>query len=334
MVTMQNVISRANIEKSLKQATRGKFKLRPDIIKFMQHKERNINNLVKRLVTGTYRTGVYKNMKIKDNKRRDVAIPTFRDKLVQYMLINAILDTYEYRFIKDSYACIRKRGNHQAVLTLQRYLKQARYFYNGNVYLLKIDISKFFYTINKFTLLQRLKLIIEDHNVYELCKSIIIGFRITSSIGLPLGNLTSQQFANIYLDYIDKYIKRTLSIKYYVRYADDFFLLLPSYSLAKQIKNKIIYILTRKLSLSIHPGKCSIRQIKKIYGLGYKIYSYFKYINNRNKNKFRYYLKHLKLQSLQGWHSYMRISNSQHWIQARLVQYNIILYNNSIIKLR
>ena len=333
MITMQDIVSRDNIEKSLKQATRGKFKLRPDIVKFMQHKEKNISNLVKKLLSGTYRTGAYVSMKIKDNKRRDVAIPKFRDKLVQYMLINAILDTYENRFIKDSYACIRKRGNHQAVLTLQKYLKQARYFYNGNVYLLKIDISKFFYTINKFILLERLKLVIQDTAVYELCKTIIIGYKLTSSIGLPLGNLTSQQFANIYLDYIDKYIKRTLAIKYYVRYADDFFLLLPSYQLAKHIKNKLIYILNKKLSLFIHPGKCSIRKVKKIYGLGYKIYSYFKYINNRNKGKFRKYLKHLKLLSLQGWYSYMHISNSQHWIQERLNNYNLILNQNSIIKL-
>lgn len=320
-----------NIYKAYRKATKGRYRYTNQALDFGLNVYNNLINIQQELINNNYTFGDYMYMVILDNKRRDVFAPCFRDKILHHAINNVLSPELEKGYIKDSYSCIRNKGNKKAVLKLQQYLKEAIEKYGKEGRYLTIDISKFFYTINKKLLKERLTLVIKDNKLLNLLFSLLDSFQ-KDEVGLPLGNLTSQQFANYYMDYIDKYIKRTLGIKYYVRYADDMFLILPNKDIANKVKKVIINKLETKLKLVVNPKKCSINTLKFIPGLGYRIYANSIALNNKNKRTFKKYLKKYDIEKLNGWYSYACTANCKHFIKKQLQGRNIIFYKNRFIK--
>ena len=168
------------------------------------------------LETGTWQPGDHRQFFVYDPKFRSIAAPPFADRVVHHAICTIIEPLFERRFIYDSYACRVDKGAHRGARRLQTFLRKKH-----AVYALKCDISKFFASIDHAVLCQIIRQTIPDPKLLEILDRIIAGY----SPGIPIGNLTSQLFANVYLDQLDHFIKEELRVKYYLRYMDDFILL-------------------------------------------------------------------------------------------------------------
>lgn len=167
------------------------------------------------LINGEYHTSPYRMFEIREKgKSRLVAdLPFFPDRIIHWALMNVLHDTIMNNLIPQTYAALPGRGAHQALTVLKKYLKNddAKYF-------LKIDIKKYFPSIDKEVMMQKLEKRFKDRKVLDLCKRIIDEYPYS---GLPIGNYTSQYFANFYLSDLDHYMKETYHCRYYLRYMDD-----------------------------------------------------------------------------------------------------------------
>ena len=159
--------------------------------------------------------------------------------------------------------------NQRAVKNLNKYMKR-KYRENPDYYILKCDISKFFYSINKKILYSIIESKVKDRDFLEFTKKIIFQ-RSSSNTGIPIGNYTSQYFANIYLNELDHYIKEKLKVKYYVRYMDDFVLLLDNKEESKEILEKIREFLSKNLRLSLNKKTNYLKNKQGVNFCGYKL---------------------------------------------------------------
>jgi RNA-directed DNA polymerase len=193
----------------------------------------NLLHLQRELISELWCPGPYHHFRITDPKPRKISAAPFRDRIVHHAIVNILEPVFEPRFIFDSYACRRGKGTHKAIRRAQHYLK--RYSWS-----LKTDIVKFFPSVDHELLLQRISRTVKDPHVLKLISTVIDTgcgvlddeyipsffpgddlFAQLRPRGLPIGNLTSQFFANVYLDSLDHYIREDLRVPGYVRYADD-----------------------------------------------------------------------------------------------------------------
>ena len=190
-----------------------------EIIKFNLKQEEYITWLLEQLKNKTYSHGEYKVFYITEPKLRKIERSKYIDRIVHRWYVDNFMQEYFVKqFITTTYACIKKRGTHKAVLAVQKGMKHCKRIW-GEYYILKMDIAKFFQNIDKDILIKILESKIKDKNLMWLTKEIVYSSEGKKS--LPIGNYTSQIFANIYLNEIDQYVKHKLKIKYYYRYMDD-----------------------------------------------------------------------------------------------------------------
>ena len=178
-----------------------------------KNKEVNILMLHAMLKNKTYKTSAYKTFTITEPKERLVfCLPYFPDRITHHAIMNILEPVFTSMFTNDTYSCIKGKGIHAAAKSLQRYLKDV----SGTQYCLKLDIKKFYPNIDHEILKQLLRRKIKDADLLWLLDEII-----DSAEGLPIGNYLSQYFANFYLTHFDHWLKETIGVKYYLRYADD-----------------------------------------------------------------------------------------------------------------
>ena len=222
-----------------------------ELILFEMNLENNIVNLLNQLKTGRYRIGKYRTFYVTEPKLRKIQVLPYVDRIVHQWYVEEFIKPYIVpKFIKDTFACIVCRGTHKAVETIQHYMQ----IYQRNVgsyWILKCDIRKYFYSINPQILFNILKRQISDKKLLDFTYH-LINDRREEPLGIPIGNYTSQFFANIYLNELDQYIKHILKVKYYVRYMDDFILLLPDKNTCKEYKAKIEAFLKENLELELN----------------------------------------------------------------------------------
>lgn len=204
----------------------------------------NLSNLLTRLDDGSYKPRAPYQFTIYEPKERIIQAPHLEDRIVQHALLIATRTIIERRFLSCSYACRVGYGTHRASNDLKRALIE----YKNNGYYLKLDIKKYFYSINHRQVLKLLKQIIKCKPTIELFTKF---FMVGQSIGLALGNVTSQVLANLMLNPIDHFIKRVLKIKDYLRYMDDFVLLGRCKKTLYKCRGKIEKEI-RKLGLSLN----------------------------------------------------------------------------------
>lgn len=166
---------------------------------------------------------------------------------------------FEKRFISDSYSCRVGKGTHEAVKRLRTFLRKASLNDTRTVYALKCDIRRFFASVSHEKLLRLLGQRVDDQKTMSLLGEVISSFGMEKGHGIPLGNLTSQLFANVYLHELDHVMKQHLKEKYYLRYCDDFVILSESRKHLRNLIPQINSFLTERLSLSLHPDKVFIR---------------------------------------------------------------------------
>lgn len=248
----------------------------------------------------------YKYFIITEPKKRHIAAPHFRDRIVHRALVTIIEPQLDKQFIYDSYACRKDKGTHLGLQRVKKFVTAARCKYGKGtpIYVLKCDIEKYFASVSWDILLTILKRTITDPYLFPLIETIITDhkvFKVKGQLlvlpehvvsvetrkGIPIGNLTSQLFANVYLSELDQYVKHTLKEHWYARYMDDFLLIHPDKEHLKKVRDQIRVFLRDHLGLSLHPKKVSIQEVSHgVTFVGYRIF--YDHILVRSKTKRRF----------------------------------------------
>lgn len=238
----QQIVTMENLEKAYQISKKKKRKYK-HIIRFEKNKEENLKHIQKILIEKTYKTSKYTTEVIYEPKRRVLyKLPHNPDKIIQIAVVN-ILEPYIRKWlIKDTYACIKKRGIHKASLRTTEFVKR-------NKYCLQCDIKQFYPSISHDILYKILERKIGDPHLLWLLKEVI--YSIGGGKNSPIGSLFSQHFGNLYMDRTDRFIKEHLRIKDYGRYCDDFCLYSNDKKELKNAKYKIIEFCKKELDLDL-----------------------------------------------------------------------------------
>jgi len=287
------ICSFQNLLAAFRKARRHKAD-KPYVAAFEFHLETNLLQLERELQDGSYRPGSYHSFYIHEPKRRLVSAAHFRDKVVHHALINVIEPIWEARFIHDSYACRKGKGFHRAV-------DRAHYFLRRHRYVLKSDIVKFFPSVDHQILLDILGRRIADPATMRLIGLILQsgegvlddeyvmtwfpGDDLFSPIrprGLPIGNLTSQFWANVYLNELDQFVKRELKCGPYLRYADDLLFFGDDKARLWAWQGEITCFVAR-LRLSLHEKKTVVFPVTDgVDWLGFRLYPTHRRLRREN----------------------------------------------------
>ncbi len=243
---------------------------RLEVLKFEQYLEYELIMLMEEIRLGTYCLSNYSSFIIYEPKKREIRMLPFRDRIVhQWYVEEFIKPCFLSRFIFDSYACIPGRGVHNAIKRVQ-YFMRIMYHQYQNYYILKMDISNFFASIDKDILFSLMKKYFKEKGLLNFTHQMI--FEQNDQFGLPIGNYTSQYFANIYLHELDFFLKVKKSLPYYVRYMDDFVILVKNKEEARTLYDEISCFLNEKLHLSLNPKSSYFPSSFGVCFLGFKIY--------------------------------------------------------------
>lgn len=273
------------------------------IFEFEKDLGRNLEQLSLEIRNLSYKPDEYRTFKIYEPKERLIVAPAFRDCVVQHTIYAYIYDLFDKGFIYDSYGCRRGKGTHAASQQLQNYMRK----YDGGSYYLQLDIRKYYYSIDHAILRERLERKIEDIMLVNL---IMLFVDTDKKKGLLVGNVLSQLFGLIYLDWMDHFIKRVLKVKHYIRYVDDCILVgQSSRDESYVLKGKIETFIKDKLKLSF--SKYTIAQIKKGSNfVGFRTWRSKKFIRKRCLHNFNRALKNDKHESLHSMLGHAKHSSS------------------------
>lgn len=255
------------------------------VIEYEMNLEHNLIELWEELNDGSYKIGTSTCFIVKQPKPREVWAANFRDRIVHHLVYNAISKPIHSTFIADSCACIPGRGTLYASTRLDHKVRSITQNWSKKAYYLKMDISNFFVSINKDVLFLLLNKRVKDKIWLTLCEKIIYHdprsdyifngdkrninmvpshkrlINAESGCGLPIGNLSSQFFANVYMDVLDKHVKHNLRAKHYTRYVDDFIILHESPEQLNEWKDDINIFLPKSLKLHANPTKTIMQPV-------------------------------------------------------------------------
>jgi retron-type reverse transcriptase len=256
----EEIISLENLFAAWQEFVRGK-KNKKDVLEFKAGLTDNILQLHEELANLSYVHGGYQAFNISDPKPRHIHKATVRDRVLHHAVYRQLYPFFDRTFIADSYSCRLDKGVHRAIDRLEIFSLRASKNHNKTARVLKCDIKKFFASIDHVKLVEILNDYIPDKNTQRLLKTVIESFSSGPGKGLPLGNLTSQLFCNIYMNEFDQFIKHKLRIKNYIRYADDFVFLSDNKAVLTDLIPIIGKFLETNLCLSLHPQKVFIKTI-------------------------------------------------------------------------
>lgn len=219
-------------------------------LNYRQHLEENIINTLNLLTWKQWQPAPYREFYVHDPKKRLISAPAFRDRVVHHALVRVLEPLFERKFIADSFACRKGKGTHAAKQRVESFMATAGKKW-GDFYVLKGDIKSYFHSIDRRILLGILRKTISDKDVLWLVERIVACD--DDACGIPIGALTSQLFANVYLDTLDHYIKDDLGVKMYARYMDDFLVVHPDKDYLKQLLTDIDTFVADRLHLTLNP---------------------------------------------------------------------------------
>lgn len=296
----EDVISVENLLEAWKEFIAGK-KNRKDVQKFSLYLMDNIFNLHFDLVNLAYRHSAYQAFRINDPKPRKIHKAMVKDRVLHHAVFRVLYPIFDKSFIADSYSCRDYKGTHKAVNRLRKFAFKVSQNNTQNCFVLQCDIKKFFDSIDHKILLTLLKKKIQDEKMIWLLNEIISSFSVSIGVGLPLGNITSQLFANIYLNEFDQFVKHKLRLKYYIRYCDDFVVLSESEKFLENLIPQVSSFLKDNLKLNLHHEKTKIKKYHQgIDFLGYVSFPYHRILRVKTKKRMFAKLKIKKEQMEMG----------------------------------
>ena len=257
--------------KAHKLSRKGKC-YRKEIILFNLKQEEYLMWLYENLKNGKYKYGGYTEFYVTKPKLRRIEKSRYIDRIVHRWIVDNFLEEYFIRtFINTTYACIKNRGMHKACIDLQKDMQHCKRIWK-DYYILKMDVRKYFDNIDKDILYRIIARKIQDERLLKILKQII--YSTPNKKGQPIGNYTSQIFANIYLNELDQYIKNKLKCKYYYRYMDDMIVLAKDKQTAQKVLDKITIFLKEKLELELNSKTQIFKSKQGVNFCGYKINEY------------------------------------------------------------
>lgn len=329
----ERLISFENLQDAYEKARKHKSNS-PSVQKFDAHWRLHLCILMQELRTKTYKPKPLQLFILRDPKTRKICVSDFRDRIVHHALVNILQPIFEPRFIYDSYASRVGKGTSVALKRFDTFLR--RVTKNGKCikdaknanevigFALKADIKHYFDTVDHEILFALISRRVKDDGVLWLTRNILDHYHAKEfGKGMPLGNWTSQFFANVYLNELDQFVKHTLKAKYYVRYVDDFVILHHSKKTVQQYGLKIKEFL-ETLHLELHPNKCKITSLSRgMSVLGFRFFYHYTLVRERNIRKiyktlqgmlFQYEFGFLEAQEvlevLHGWNAYASLGNT------------------------
>jgi len=322
-----------NLLQAFQNARKGKT-TKEYVVAFEQNLDKNLQQLQSELLFHFYKPKPLETFILRDPKTRKISKSDFRDRIVHHALYLVIGELFEKTFIFDSYANRKTKGTLKAILQFGKYEKKISQNFTLPAYVLKADIRQYFDTVSHQHLLSVIQKKISDPRVLWLIKTILANYKTKEEgIGMPLGNLTSQFFANVYLNELDQFVKHQLRARYYIRYVDDFVIFHRSKRQLEAYKIIIGIFLREKLALRLHPDKSKVIPLQRgVEFLGMKIFPYHKLIKKKNLKKF--YRKYTLLcedydekvatydeiyDFLEGWLAYAKNANT-HKLRKKVLQ--------------
>lgn len=305
-----------NLYSAYKKARKGKS-FKPYVVEFEKDLENNLINLQTELLLHSYNPKPLKSFIIRDPKTRTISKSEFRDRVIHHAVCNIIEPIFDKTFIYDSFANRKKKGTLKAIERFNHFKRIVSKNHSRNCYVLKADIKHYFDEVNHKILVNIIKKKIKDERIIWLIRKIIDNYK---TVGMPLGNLTSQFFANVYLNEIDQFVKHNLKVKHYIRYVDDFVILESNKDILEDYKTRINSFLKDKLAIQLHPNKSKIvRYSNGVNFLGFRIFKHHILLrrNNIRTMKRRFYSM-IKSESsyddvyeyFQGWLNYASHGNT------------------------
>ncbi len=291
LVMNYSITNLEDLYKAWKKFKRGKSK-RDDIIQAEFDIEKILYNLDQKLIVQKYQHNQYHKFVVCDPKQRIVHKANVVDRIMHQYIVDELFISSEKRFICDTYACRKWKGVHLAVKRLEYFIRLVTNNNQSNAWYLKCDIKKFFDSIDHSVLLKKIKEISTEQN-YWIIKEIVSSFSKTKNKGLPLGNVTSQLFANYYLNDFDHFLKHSCGVKYYIRYADDFIIIHPDRVFLERLLEDIIKFLEYNTKLVIHPNKITIKKVSQgVDFLGYIAFPWYTRIRHKTQKRILKKMKH------------------------------------------
>lgn len=273
----EEICSRKNIRNAIGKACRN-HKNDPVVINIMNNIDECVEEIHEMLVNGTFESSEYTyDTRIEGGKVRNIAkVGFYPDRIIHWCIMNVTAPIFKARFINCTFGAIEGRGTHRALKMEKRFLKDKE----GTAYVLKIDVHHFFESIDKDILMSKLERIYKEKEVLNLFSKIIYGYPRT---GLPIGNLTSQYLANLYLSDLDHYMKEVFHAKYYLRYMDDIVILGKNKSWLRRALNKVRKFLEKE-KLELNP-KYQISPVddRGVDFVGYRAFHGFVLLRTRIK---------------------------------------------------
>ena len=326
------IASKENLYRSAHRAALGR-RYRDSAADFKFHLEEEVETLHGELTGKTYRHGKYRMFTIYDPKERNIAAAPFRDRVVHHAVHDVIEPFIDKTFIYDSYACRKDKGTHKAVDRAQSFLRANRFCLHGDVkkYFPSIDHGRLKEMLAKRIadkdllwlvngIIDSARQIMGDdkqrvghcdaslakqhacqavrQSKEKVCFGVLQSSCSDEGKGLPIGNLTSQFFANLYLNELDYFVKFDLRRRYYLRYMDDFLVFANCKEELLEIKIKIRDFLKNKLALDLHEGKSQVYKTKNgVKFLGFRIFNVYRRLASDNVRRFKKRIKGLMLQA-------------------------------------
>lgn len=277
---------------------------RQEVMTFTANLEENLIEIQNELIWRTYRVGRYHEFYVHDPKRRLIMALPFRDRVVQWAIYRQLNPILDRRYLSTSYGCRIGGGVHRAILKLKEYLRQQ----SGTAYVLKMDMSKYFYRIDHDVLMGILERIVKDHGLLWLLHEIIYsdhdfgiatddydftGERL-SGVGMPIGNLSSQMFANLYLNEADQYAKHILKCKCYIRYMDDIIVVSNDRARLREVWLAMDDFVRERLHLQLNAKTCIRSEAQGVDFCGYRIWRDHIRLRKKSALKMKHRLRYLR----------------------------------------
>jgi RNA-directed DNA polymerase len=305
-----------NLHEAFLIARKGKRK-KLGTLKFERSLGYELYKLHDELQSGTYKPRPYTQFKVYEPKERTINAPAFRDLVVQHAIYKMIYPIFNKSFVDTSYACRKGGGTHKASIYTQKEIRK----YDGELYTLKLDIRKFFYSIDRDILRKQFEKKIKDKRFVDL---MCVFAQMNESKGIPIGNLLSQIYALIYMNPVDHYVKRNLKVKSYVRYVDDFVLIGLTLNQAKEYKNLCEKFVQEELKLEL--SHWHIQKIKKgINFVGYRTWKRVKFVRKHSMYKMKKAIKKLKIESIVSLVGHAKYTATLKYYKKLLIGFSILL---------
>lgn len=249
---------------------------------FEYYLEDRLCELHQDLNNGRYKHGVYRTFIVCDNKRREISVSPIRDRIVHRLLYDYLVPIWDKTFIYDAWSCRKGKGLLGAIERTQQFLKSY-----PQSYIWRADIQKFFDNVDQRVLFEILQRRITDKKVLALIREVLRSYStLTKGVGIPIGNLTSQIFSNIYLNELDRVVKHQLKPTAYLRYGDDFLLFDMDEKKLRNMREEAVQFISNVLKLPVHSKNDLIFKAKHgLKFLGTEAWPSGRRLSRRNKTR-------------------------------------------------